>query len=115
MTYHHIHAQWDEYLGRFLATIIVLFAVVSTILNAMQVELGTEDSSSGLNSWPSFSKVSRWFAVITIILVLLTVIVYLAIVIVMMVHNFSFAKRVEYRKRSPQYARNISEMRPGVM
>lgn len=80
----------------------------------MQVEFATEEPSAGLRNWRSFFKVSRWFAVITIIMVLLTLVFYLAIVIAMMVHDFSSAKKMEYRKRVPKHRHTVSEMKSGV-
>jgi hypothetical protein len=35
LTYHHIHAQWNDYLGRFLAPFLTVFILLSTALSAM--------------------------------------------------------------------------------
>ncbi|KAF2235585.1 hypothetical protein EV356DRAFT_514112 [Viridothelium virens] len=115
MTYHHIHAQWNEYLGKFLAPFIALFALLSAVLSAMQVGLATAVVTTESGSWHFFSTVSRWFAVVIIILVLLALISYLVLVIIMMVHDFYFAKKMEQRKRIPGFKHKISEMRSGVV
>ena len=70
LTYHHIHAQWHEYLGRFLAPFLAVFLLLSTALTAMQVELAVQSIPQGSGSWYAFSRVSRWVSVLVLILVL---------------------------------------------
>jgi hypothetical protein len=48
LTYHHIDAQWSTYLNRCIAPLLIVFAISSTILNAMQVELSVQ-GLRGLN------------------------------------------------------------------
>ena len=71
LTYHHIYAQWNVYLSRFLAPFLTMFLLLPTALTAMQVELA-ESAPQGSRSWkqflgcvvgslPSFSFLSSWF------------------------------------------------------
>ncbi|KAH6705266.1 hypothetical protein BKA61DRAFT_617248 [Leptodontidium sp. MPI-SDFR-AT-0119] len=54
LTYHHIYPQWNQYLGRFLARFLTVFLLLSTALNAMQVELAVQSAPRGLGSWDAF-------------------------------------------------------------
>ena len=59
LTFHHSDAQWGAYLGRFLAPLLSLFAVLSVALGAMQVELGVQGSlHDSLPNWTYFAHVS---------------------------------------------------------
>ena len=59
LTFHHSDAQWGAYLGRFLAPLLSLFAVLSVALGAMQVELGVQGSlHDSLPKWTYFAYVS---------------------------------------------------------
>lgn len=71
LTYFHLHAQWDEFVGKFLAPVLTLLALVGTTLGAMQVGLAVQPST-GSASPSAFSQVSAWFsfAVMTLVAVI---------------------------------------------
>ncbi|KAL4885236.1 hypothetical protein BJY04DRAFT_180447 [Aspergillus karnatakaensis] len=88
LTFHHTESQW--YLGQHLAPILTLFAIFSVALNAMQVGLSVPDNER-LPGWYHFAGVSRWFAVVSLILVAVFVALILDIVGFMFVHNLWFS------------------------
>jgi hypothetical protein len=102
LTYHHIHAQWNEYLGRFLAPFLTVFLVFSTLLTAMQVELAVQSAPQDSGLWNIFSQASRWFSVVTIFLVIVISVFFIFLVLFMLIHDQLFAQRVLYRKRDVQ-------------
>ena len=60
LTFHLIDAQWNVYLGRFLAPLLSVFAVCCVALDAMQVELGMKGSlQCSLPEWTSFAYILR--------------------------------------------------------
>ena len=56
-----MHCQYSDYFARFYGPILFIFAIVSTMLNCMQVGLATEQIS--LNHWVVLWSISRWFIV----------------------------------------------------
>lgn len=99
LTFHHIHPQWGSYLGRFLAPMLSTFAVFAVILNAMQVELAVQNTQQSLDTWDAFSRASRWFSVLTVILATIAVSFLLALVVFMFVHDIWFARSVIRQKQ----------------
>lgn len=102
LTYHHIHAQWSEYLGRFLAPFLTVFFLISTALAAMQVELAVQSAPRGSRSWDTFSQVCRWFSVLVIILVVVISTFIALLILFMLLHNQIFAHKVLRQQRSEQ-------------
>lgn len=69
LTFHHINAQWSVFLTKFFAFALAAFLVLTTILNAMQVELAIQSISNTSDSWNVFAQVSRWFSVLVLLAV----------------------------------------------
>ncbi len=71
LMYFHLHPQWKDYLGRFIAPIVTLFAILSTILNCMQVVLAAQslDTDGWDSSWIQFLNTCRWFPIAVMILI----------------------------------------------
>lgn len=115
MTYHHIHAQWSTYLGRFLAPFFTLFILLTTISSSMQVELAVEALPYNSGQSSTFSRISRWFSITVLILVVCTLLLYFLLVTIMVIHDFCFAKAMEYRKRTRGCQYTVSEMKSGVV
>jgi hypothetical protein len=85
--FQHVHTAYGEYFSRFYGPLLFIFTVLSLILNALQVEMAVEQtigSSAGgggsgtgggrgdplpLGNWIPFWQVSRWAAVMTIVVV----------------------------------------------
>lgn len=102
LTYHHIHPQWNEYLGRFLAPFLTVFLLLSTALNAMQVELAVQSAPQGLGSWDAFCQVCRWFSVLVLILVAVVSALLIFLILFMFMHDQIFAQKVLRQKKSKQ-------------
>ena len=67
--FEQVHGQYGEHFARFYGPILFLFAIVSTILNGMQVGLAVEQVSS--KHWVALWSVSRWFSLSSIVLTVL--------------------------------------------
>jgi hypothetical protein len=87
LTYHHITALWNEYLGRFVAPFLTVFLLLSTALTAMQVKFAVPSSPQGSRSWDTFSQVCRWFSVLVIILVAVVSTLIIFFILFMFMHD----------------------------
>ncbi|KAF2175177.1 hypothetical protein K469DRAFT_724399 [Zopfia rhizophila CBS 207.26] len=63
--FEQVQGQYGDFFGRLYGPILVAFAVVSTILNAMQVELAVEQLVAV--HWASVWSVCRWFSIISLL------------------------------------------------
>ena len=108
-SYHHIEAQWATFLGSLLAPFIVVFAIFTVVLSAVQVELGamrmTSEASDDANvkatdqAWGTFMTFSIWYPLFTLFFVASVVLVLMATILIMFVHDQFFAFRVLKEKR----------------
>ena len=113
LTYHHMHAQWNDYLGKVIAPFLTIFLLLSTVLSAMQVELAVQSAPQGLFSWDTFARVSRWASVAVIILVAVVSFVLTLFISVMTLHNLNFARKIMIQKRAKQKGMNV--LKSGVV
>ena len=63
--YERVHGQYGAFFARFYGPLLFIFGVLSIVLSAMQVELGSETLLSSYQ-WQSFWFACRWFAIITL-------------------------------------------------
>lgn len=63
--FEQVYGQYGDFFGRLYGPILFVFAVVSTILNAMQVELAVEQLVA--THWVSVWFASRWFSILSLI------------------------------------------------
>jgi hypothetical protein len=98
LSYFHIEAQWRTYIGQSFAPLVTIFVLVSTTLNAMQVEL-TVQSLQEHRSRFIFARFCTWFSFTVIFLLLIIAAVFLGIVVLMVFHGCYFARDVKRRKR----------------
>jgi hypothetical protein len=66
LTFHDVNTQWSTFFGAFLAPLLTVFAILTVVLSARQVELAVESNKTLTFTPPGFSSVSRWFAVVTL-------------------------------------------------
>lgn len=66
-SYRHTTGQYNDYFVRFFGTFLFVFAILSVMLNAMQVALTVETLRAA--PWMQFWEISRWFAVMTMIFI----------------------------------------------
>jgi hypothetical protein len=114
LTFHHIHAQWGSCLNRILTPFIMVFVILSTILNTMQVELAAQSLPYEPGPWTAFSKTSRWFSVIVLFLSALILFAFVGLILFMFFHDQWFARAVLREKRKSQ-VRAALEMKSGVV
>jgi hypothetical protein len=55
------HSQYSDYFARLYGPVLFLFAIISTLLNSMQVGLAADQISS--KPWVSLWLISRWFSI----------------------------------------------------
>jgi hypothetical protein len=63
--YERVHGQYGEFFARLYGPMLFVFAVVSTMLSAMQVALAAEQLAT--MHWIAIGHVSRWFSVISLL------------------------------------------------
>jgi hypothetical protein len=63
--FEQVHGQYGDYFARLYGPVLFVFAVVSTILNSMQVALAADQSLAV--HWVPVWHVSRWFSAISIV------------------------------------------------
>jgi hypothetical protein len=63
--FEQVHGQYGDFFGRLYGPILFVFAVVSIILNAMQVELAVEQLVAV--HWVSVWSVCRWFSILSLL------------------------------------------------
>jgi len=63
--FEQVHGQYGDFFGRLYRPILFAFAVVSTILNSMQVALAAEQLVTA--HWDSVWYLSRWFSVVSLV------------------------------------------------
>lgn len=103
LTFHHIDAQWGTFLSNAIAPFIVVFIIVSVILNAMQVELAVQGTRNIDSHWAAFARLSEWFSVFALILATSATTFILILFTLFFFHDLWFARSIinGKRKRNP--------------
>ena len=103
LTYFHVQPQCTDYLSRFNPSVVTFFAVISTILNSIQVELAVQGLylDDGVE-WPRFAHGCQWVAVCVIALVAFFMVSILLFIIVMLLKELVFAITFMREKRRLQ-------------
>lgn len=114
LTFHYMHPQWRSYLDHFLKPLLSIFAIFSVMLSAMQVGLGAQGFQDVKSNWTVFPRVSWWFSLGTIHLIMVGVFLLIALVIFMAVHDIWFAQSVLRQKKRSQGSLAI-DFRSGVI
>ncbi|KAF1952143.1 hypothetical protein CC80DRAFT_538356 [Byssothecium circinans] len=63
--FEQVHGQYGDYFGRLYGPILFVFAVVSTILNSMQVALAADQLEA--SHWEAVWHVSRYFSIVSLV------------------------------------------------
>lgn len=63
--YENLHGQYGDYFARMYGPILFVFAVVSTVLNSMQVDLAVEQTPA--THWASIWLAFHWFSVLSLL------------------------------------------------
>jgi hypothetical protein len=108
----YFHLRWGlaDTLGNFLAPFFTLFAVLSILLNCLQVELGVQNVvSEGI--WPTFLGMSQWFPVFVILLVFsLLASVALFLILILLKEGLFSLKVLRIRRKGKSKARSLSSV-----
>ena len=96
--YERVYGQYGAFFARFYGPLLFIFGVLSIILSAMQVELGSETLLSS-HQWRSFWFACRWFAVITLICMAILTVALVFLLVGMIVDEWTFALRMRYKNR----------------
>lgn len=94
LTFHHIHSQWRTFLGQIFTPLLSLFAVLTVILNAMQVELAAEQIIDGSGHWLAFAEFSRCLSILVLVLTTGITVTFGITVIFLFAHDIWFARSV---------------------
>jgi hypothetical protein len=95
--FEQMHSQYSEYFARLYGPVIFIFAIMSTLLNSMQVGLAVEQVSS--KHWVSLWAVSRWFSVISMSGTAIVLACFTILWIWMVLDEWIFAVKDRVRKR----------------
>lgn len=95
--YEQVYGQYGDYFARLYGPVLFVFAVVSTILNSMQVEIAVEQVSAAHCEalWP----ISRWFSTISLVGTALISLCLVLLWLWMVVDEWLYAVRCRLRRR----------------
>lgn len=103
LTFHHINAQWGAFINSAIAPFIVLFGIISVVLNAMQVDLTVQNIDNIERSWAAFNTVSKWFSVFVLIIAMLVIVFIFLLTTFFFIHDICFARSIlNGKKKNPQ-------------
>ncbi|RDL41704.1 Uncharacterized protein BP5553_01683 [Venustampulla echinocandica] len=95
--FEQIHGQYGDYFARLYGPILFIFAVVSTMLNAMQVELAVDQVSAAhwVSLWPTF----RGFTAVVLIGTILLFVCFVFLWLWMFVDEWIYTIRSRRQRR----------------
>lgn len=102
--FEQVHGQYGDFFGRLFRPILFVFAVVSTILNSMQVALAADQRQSF--HWEAIWHVSRYFSIFS--LVAATVISSCLILLWLWIFLDEWIYTLRQKQRKKREARNTS-------
>ena len=91
------YSEYSDYFSRFYAPLLFGFAILSTILNSMQVELAVEQLIS--KDWPAFWSLCRWISTICIIFITLLTLCILGLWLRLVLDEWVYAFTARWRKK----------------
>jgi hypothetical protein len=95
--YQQVHYQYSDYFARLYGPVFFVFAVVSTILNSMQVEMGVEQVAPG--NWKALLPFCRWFSMLSLVGAALISFCFISLWLWMIADEWLYAFRCRARKR----------------
>ncbi|KAL8288246.1 hypothetical protein RB597_000370 [Gaeumannomyces tritici] len=101
MAYFHMLPQWGSYLQHLLTPIITVFAILTVILNAMQVTLAAHEvgPDTVTDNWKPFVGLSLYLPVAVMILISILLAFLLGGVLAMGFKDLVWAKTVRHRRK----------------
>jgi hypothetical protein len=95
--FEQVHGQYEPYFSRFYASFLFIFAIISILLNSMQVELAVEPL--GVVRWRSFWQICRYFSVLAMAIATFLSLAFISILIWKISDEWIFAIRVRRKRR----------------
>lgn len=95
--YERVHWQYSDYFARLYGPILFIFAVISIILNSMQVEVAAEQVSAG--NWKALWPICRWFSTISLVGTSLISFCFMLLWLWMIADEWLYAIKCRLRKR----------------
>jgi hypothetical protein len=96
--FEQVHGQYGDYFARLYGPVLFVFAVVSTILNSMQVALAADQSLAV--PWVPVWHASRWFSVISIIGTAVIALCFAVLWLWMFLDEWVYTLRQKWKARS---------------
>jgi hypothetical protein len=95
LTFHHLNHQWADYIGAIFIPLFAVFAVLSILLDSMQVALASLPISENgaASSWNKLPSAARGFAATMMVFALLIFVLIGSLVVFFFVHDNWFARR----------------------
>ncbi|KAL2153845.1 hypothetical protein VTH82DRAFT_2520 [Thermothelomyces myriococcoides] len=108
LAYFHIYPQWGSFLEHTLAPIITIFAVLSVVLNSMQVSLAVieirqEGNETPSGAWSRFMDTSLWFPVVIMVSIAFILFVAVCGMGIMGVKDLARGNSVRRRKKKGDF------------
>jgi hypothetical protein len=99
-TFHfeQVHGQYGDYFARLYGPVLFLFAVVSTILNSMQVALAADELMAV--HWVSVWHGCRWFSVLSLIGAIIVAVWFVVLWVWIFLDEWVYTARRKLEKRS---------------
>ena len=114
LTFHHMHAQWRTFLGQIFTPLLSLFAVLTIVLNAMQVELAAESIVDEAGHSVESAVVSYYLSILILVLTAGIIFVFGSVVLFLFAHDIWFARSVLKENKNRQ-ARQQAPIKSGVV
>ena len=99
--YEQVYWEYSDYFVRLYGPVLFVFALVSTVLNSMQVEIAVEQVAAG--NWDLLWPICRWFSTIAMIGSVLIFSSFILLWLGMVVDEWLYAIRCRLRKRQAIY------------
>jgi hypothetical protein len=96
--FEQVHGQYGDYFARLYGPVLFVFAVVSTILNSMQVALAADQSLAV--HWVSVWHASRWFSAISIVGTAVIALCFAVLWLWMFLDEWVYTLRQKWKARS---------------
>ncbi|EDU47312.1 conserved hypothetical protein [Pyrenophora tritici-repentis Pt-1C-BFP] len=96
--FEQVHGQYGDYFARLYGPVLFVFAVVSTILNSMQVALAADQSLAV--HWISVWHASRWFSAISIVGTAVIALCFAVLWLWMFLDEWVYTLRQKWKARS---------------
>lgn len=114
LTFHHMHSQWRPFLGQIFTPLLSLFAILTIILNAAQVELAAEPVLDQSSHWLAFAEFARYLSILVLVLTAGIAATFGLTVVFLFVHDIWFARSVIKETKSNSVRHN-TVMKSGVV